>query len=491
MATRYPGHADGAAGHSAAGAAGCASAGERDAASAPRPWRGRRRAAVAVACALALGGVQAAGASYYSTHFVPGTTVNGVDVSGLTEEELARDASRRASGWKASVSRDDFSLELDAEDIGLEVDADAYARRARSKVDGSAWLLDMAIPRHISTVESVSYDEERLAGAVSKAVGEYDAGAEAPTDASCSYDEGSGRFEIVDERAGTALDADAVTKAVAAGVSALETSIELDDSTLLQPEVSADDESLVEARDRLNRMVGCEIPLTKDGEEVARLDGATVAGWLSLSDDLSVVVDQAAVAKWAGDALAGDVAKSDETHDYAIDADGLASTIAGQLQEGDSGAIEVPLTVTATRPAETPGARSRGRHVDINLSTQYARLYDSDGSVLWRSYIVSGNTSEGRGTPTGTYSINAKRTNETLVGADEDGDGEPDYESHVTYWMPFIGNAVGLHDASWRSSFGGSIYSYAGSHGCVNLPSAKAEELYSLVRVGDAVYVHY
>ena len=126
----------------------------------------------------------------------------------------------------------------------------------------------------------------------------------------------------------------------------------------------------------------------------------------------------------------------------------------------------------------------------MNLTTQYARFYDSDGTVIWRSYLVSGKVSEGRSTPTGTYRINAKRQNETLVGADEDGDGEPDYRSHVTYWMPFIGNAVGLHDASWRSKFGGTIYVYGGSHGCVNLPTDAAAQLYSLVKVGDTVYVH-
>jgi lipoprotein-anchoring transpeptidase ErfK/SrfK len=57
--------------------------------------------------------------------------------------------------------------------------------------------------------------------------------------------------------------------------------------------------------------------------------------------------------------------------------------------------------------------------------------------------------------------------------------------------MPFVGNAVGLHDANWRSNFGGSIYAYAGSHGCVNLPPEEAAELFSLINVGDTVYVHW
>ena len=39
----------------------------------------------------------------------------------------------------------------------------------------------------------------------------------------------------------------------------------------------------------------------------------------------------------------------------------------------------------------------------------------------------------------------------------------------VTYWMPFNGG-IGFHDATWRGCFGGQIYIWSGSHGCVNMP---------------------
>ena len=63
-------------------------------------------------------------------------------------------------------------------------------------------------------------------------------------------------------------------------------------------------------------------------------------------------------------------------------------------------------------------------------------------------------------TPTGAYGVTYTEKNATLRGEN--------YETPVTYWMPFAGN-VGMHDAYWRSKFGGSIYKYAGSHGCINL----------------------
>ena len=55
--------------------------------------------------------------------------------------------------------------------------------------------------------------------------------------------------------------------------------------------------------------------------------------------------------------------------------------------------------------------------------------------------------------------------------------------------MPFH-NGQGLHDATWRGAFGGNIYTYGGSHGCVNLPLDIAAQLYNLVYVGMPVIVH-
>ena len=63
------------------------------------------------------------------------------------------------------------------------------------------------------------------------------------------------------------------------------------------------------------------------------------------------------------------------------------------------------------------------------------------------------------------------------------------YASPVTYWMPFCNN-VGMHDASWRSSFGGAIYKTSGSHGCINLPKSAAQKIFENIEEGDPVLVY-
>ncbi|WP_083307309.1 L,D-transpeptidase [Olsenella sp. HMSC062G07] len=458
----------------------------------PEPAGGLRRLLLPLGIAVALlCGAYGVGCHHFSTHFVPGTTVDGMDASGLTQAELAQAVTSHAEHWTTTVSGDGIDLTLSAGDIGLSIDGPLRARRARQQADPARWVLDLVSPNHIDTGVDASVSQEAVLAAAQAAADQVNATATAPVNAFVSYDEGQHAFTITSEVAGTQVDAAAVARAITEASLALSPSVTLGDGELVQAAVRADDARLAAARDEANRIIGVELPLTRGSEELARVTRDLSAAWVAIDDDYAVSVSQDAIRDWAAGELGARAATSDEVHDYGLDADALAETLASQLDRGDGTAIELPLVVTATRPEESQGAHERGRHVDLNLSTQYARLYDSDGGVLWRSYFVSGNTSERRSTPTGRYAILAKRTNETLIGADEDKDGKPDYKSHVNYWMPFIGNTVGMHDAGWRRKFGGSIYQYNGSHGCVNLPSDAAQELYALVNVGDAVYVHW
>ena len=51
------------------------------------------------------------------------------------------------------------------------------------------------------------------------------------------------------------------------------------------------------------------------------------------------------------------------------------------------------------------------------------------------------------------------------------------------------GRQIGLHDATWRSNFGGSIYTSDGSHGCVNLPYSVAQTIFNKASVGTLVMI--
>lgn len=117
--------------------------------------------------------------------------------------------------------------------------------------------------------------------------------------------------------------------------------------------------------------------------------------------------------------------------------------------------------------------------VEVSIPEQMMYCYIGQNLML-ASPCVTGRPG-GRATTPGHWHINSKERSRYLTG--------PGYKSWVNYWMPFHGGQ-GLHDATWRGAFGGNIYTYGGSHGCVNLPLDVAAKLYSLVHVGMPVIVH-
>ncbi|MBQ6663330.1 MAG: cell wall-binding repeat-containing protein, partial [Firmicutes bacterium] len=147
----------------------------------------------------------------------------------------------------------------------------------------------------------------------------------------------------------------------------------------------------------------------------------------------------------------------------------------GEFWEADEyGVISKPEGVRFSSPSV----------IEVSISQQHLWYYE-DGELIFDCNVVTGNpwaSDYQLRTPYGHSYINNKMTNGTLTGAD--------YSVKVDYWMSFnYGSYYGFHDASWRSSFGGDIYTYDPSHGCVNLPYWAAQELYYHCYVGTDVYI--
>ena len=155
--------------------------------------------------------------------------------------------------------------------------------------------------------------------------------------------------------------------------------------------------------------------------------------------------------------------------------------------------IEKAETVTrepqyARRAASHEGNDFGTSYVEIDLTNQHVWVF-VNGQCVVETDCVTGNPNQGNGTPQGTYSIAYKQQDTTLRGPKKE-DGTYEWESPVSYWMPFNGG-IGLHDASWQPTFGGDWYLSHGSHGCVNLPPSVAPTVYANIEAGTPVVCHY
>ena len=118
------------------------------------------------------------------------------------------------------------------------------------------------------------------------------------------------------------------------------------------------------------------------------------------------------------------------------------------------------------------------KYILVDISNQTLKYYVK-GKVKLKSNVVTGGP--GNRTPKGHFRLRSKSRNITLRGNG--------YSSYVKYWMAFIGSEYGIHDASWRSKFGGTIYKKNGSHGCPNMPRKNAAKLYKMAPIGTRVII--
>ncbi len=119
-------------------------------------------------------------------------------------------------------------------------------------------------------------------------------------------------------------------------------------------------------------------------------------------------------------------------------------------------------------------------YILISIKSQKMWYY-KNGKLITSSKVVTGQKGT-HDTPKGTYKLLGKARRVYLVG--------PDYRSYVNYWMLIDrGYQIGLHDATWRWQFGGTIYKYNGSHGCINLPYNVASYLYNKASIGTSVII--
>ena len=449
--------------------------------------------------------VYLAGALVFMDRFLPRTTVGDLDVSLKSSAEVQGLLADVIDDYVLKVEGQGFSLKLSAAEAGMRLDGRAATDAMHASANAWAWPLEILKAHDESDKLAATYNESGLGDTVRAAVDEFNKTATPPTDAVIAYSEAKGAFIVEPEAVGTALSYDAVIKAVDDAVLALQPTVKLGADVLQQPKVLSSDPKLTAAAEQANTMIKADLVLTMAGGTAGEVNADLISQWVRLGDDLSATLDEAALTAWVDELAAACntvgtqrtytrpdgkvVTVAGGVYGWSVDRDALLNLVKESVAAGTVQTAEVPCTSVGTG-YNGAGAQDWGlRYCDIDLAEQYARFYDETGALIWESPIVSGIPDGVHDTSVGVYWLNQKASPSKLIGYEN---GKKIYESDVQYWMPFVGNVIGLHDADWQSSFGGTRYrDGAGSHGCVNLPPYKAAELYGIIQSGDVVVSHW
>ncbi len=441
------------------------------------------------------------------TTFFENTTINGYDVSNMTPEAVLPILTENFT--KAMVHLTEGGKEealWSLADVGYTIDEatlmtglnDAIKKQKSS----IAVLLDSLMNGNSFEVNvPFTYDGQKLTSTVTTAA-LADARVQ-NVDASITYDKDTKNYSIIPEVQGTELNDSDIQQLVKQAVDSTiggnrpsgDVSVAIPPTLYIPPSILSTDPDMNLKVNTFNSYDKAVITYVY-GSEREVLDWNTICEWVVFEGGEGYLSEER-IREYVMDigqryntiyyernfhtSLGTDITFSehDNNYGYLVDEEGEYAQLLADIQANTQTERE---PVYAYAGVGREGRDDMSTYVEVSISAQHVWFY-KNYQLQIESDVVTGCVAKGTPTHTGIFPIAYKESPATLIPSNET-NGTP-----VQYWMPFY-DGQGLHDASWRSAFGGQIYITNGSHGCVNMPRYAAETIFNNADTGTPVIVY-
>lgn len=458
------------------------------------------------------------GMSKTNDKFLPNTKINGTNIGGKTPKEvydmIMKSDDIGIPSKITLVKFDGSEVDIDVKSIGYTDNVSDSVSKFYNEQNHYLWFVGLFKGDDYSFTPEYSFDKDKLDDQIQRRI--IDASVDSiPKNA--SIEKNNDGFVVVKERQGGKIDSskenvlvDYVHQGIADGLSRIDLS-EVD--CYEKPEITA--EQLADTCRKLNDL--SSVQLTFDFNYTKEvLKGSEFADWIildGLKADETFRVDEDKAMKYV-EKLAEkyDTYGKDRTfkstsrgvitvsagkgcYGWWIDQEKTCNAIVKAIKACKSSQVEVIYYVNPYSHYEytcNPDWRTEkndigSTYIEVDLKKQHLWYYQN-GKKKYECDIVSGMPTEERNTPEGVYKLWIKEKNKVLRGSLSTGET---WETPVTFWNNISTFGVGLHDATWHPSFGGTRYKQYGSHGCINMPYKAAEYVYKNVPMGTPVVMYW
>ena len=463
-----------------------------------------------------------AGFVYFSSHFYQYVSVNGIDVAGMDKVSAKNVLDNFYKNYSLTIETIDLKeTTIDGKDIDAKVNVHDNFDNLFKQQETYLWFVNMFEIHDFNLDADATWNDEKLNSVLSSMDFLNEKNMKAPEDAYIGVNDG--KFEIIKEVLGSTIIREKFDSKLKESLSSVQSNLNLYDAGCYDlPKIYSDNEELVKEYEGKKEYAQYVINIQMD--DLLLEPGMDLYDAVFEKSGDSYQISKTKVAKYVNDlanqydtmgkertfttSFSGKKIKTKGTaFGYELDKDATTDALYNALTAGKASTVEA---VFISKRKTLQGENDIGdTYVEVNLSEQRVIAY-KNGKKFAEGDCVSGNESAGHGTTTGLYQVQDKLSPTVLRGEKKpvtktvtkknkkgkkvkktETTMEYEYESPVTYWLQFNGGQ-GLHDAAgWRSAYGGSIYYYSGSHGCVNLPLDLAKELYQTIEVGDPVIVYF
>lgn len=427
---------------------------------------------------------------FFIKHFYYNTTINGKEVGGKTVSEVEAMLQDEAKSYRIVLKgRKDKSETILGAEIGYTYEIGDQVTQLKKKQKAFGWVTRVWMEKDLVLTLEPTYDEALFKACFTDLECFLPSNGIAPKDATVVF---RGNTYVIQEGdKGSKVREDALYKALEEALLEQASTINLEDKDCYEvAKYTLESKELIAKRDALNEYVDTRV-IYRFGDRTEVLDGEEIRDWVEIDENNEVTLDKDAVKEYVKQ-LAITYNTLYSTREFKTSVGNTVTVVGGDYgwridKEKESQVLIEILEEGGQKISREPEYEQEAwcrdtydigdTYVEINLTSQYLWLY-KNGELITEGSIVSGTGSNSYATPEGTYRIDYKQTNAILRG--------PGYVTPVSFWMPF-NSGIGIHDAIWRDSFGGSIYVYNGSHGCINAPYELAQTIFSEVEAGMPV----
>lgn len=446
-------------------------------------------------------------AFYYKNRFLPNTWIGDVYCTGRSTQAVAYDLKEKIVIPDISISWNDEGFEdsyIKHEDISYSYNLTSSVIKAVESQNIFSWPVCLFTKQTLQLEPVIDFSEDQLRSRFSQLERVRTEIAEAP-EYSIRFDYETGYY-VYDNHAGR-LDTDKALQALSDVLKSGRLSLALDESYYYDAPYSADENASIAEWDDLSKFLSTDLVYDMGAEKIV-FDSGVMSFLIETGRDHdpvkdengSYIIDDEAVSEWIDDLCSA-------YNTYGLDREFVTSTgktvmipatYSNYGTELDHDAelrfltsylhSDEPWDGTADNhiPEYNVEATVRGLNdigdtfVEVDLADQYMYYY-KNGELIMETDIVSGDIPKGWTTPRGVFAIYGKYTDQYLYGKD--------YIDFVSYWMPYF-RGYGLHDSDWRDEWGGDIYTYDGSHGCINMDKEPARVIFENIEIGTPVVVY-
>lgn len=464
--------------------------------------KNKKRILIGIGIAVGIVGIAYLSVSaFFKTHFYFNTSINGADFSLKSVKDVEDYMIDQVEGYVLTIiEKNDVKETISGTEISLKYKESEEIEDALKSQEPLLWPKAFFDERSTDVTIHVSYDETKLKEKIGN-LQTLQVEQTVPVNAYPKYD--GEQFVIEPEVTGTAVDREVLDEKVNQYITEFKSELNMmEDNCYKLPKYTSDSEELKKVCDELNKYLTASITYTMTENVV--IDRTVINEWISADDQMQIVFNEAKIREWLtwfGDTYdtlgttrtitsptGKTVQVSGGDYGWSIDEDTEYVTIIEKIKAGEVVVKEPAYYQTADAHSPQDWGST---YVEVDLSSQHMWLIQN-GSVTLESDVVTGEPTPAKATPTGVYKMKEKLYGTTLVGEILPETGEPEYRTHVDYWMRVTWSGIGFHDATWQSAFGGTRYQDgAGSHGCINMPYNNAAALIDLVYTGMPVIIHY